>query len=240
MVYVGSKNRISKYLVPIIQSIIDNKKIQTYVEPFVGGANIIDKINCSSRIGYDLHEGLISIYQGVQNNFIPPLHITEDMYKQAKEGLIKDPLRSYIGFQGSYATKWWGGYARGFKADKVTPRDIYNERTRNFMKQIPKLKNIVFEVKNYQDIIVKDSLIYCDPPYANTTKYRDSFNHQIFWGWVRKQSQENVVLVSEFIAPDDFKIIWEKERVCSLDKNTGSLKKIERLFTLNENIQTID
>ena len=43
MRYEGSKNRISKELVPVIQSFIsDNCK--GYIEPFVGGANVIDKI----------------------------------------------------------------------------------------------------------------------------------------------------------------------------------------------------
>lgn len=37
MKYVGNKNKISKYIVPIIQKYIDENEIQTYVEPFVGG-----------------------------------------------------------------------------------------------------------------------------------------------------------------------------------------------------------
>ena len=42
MVYMGSKNRIAKELIPIITK--DLKPNQWYVEPFVGGANMIDKI----------------------------------------------------------------------------------------------------------------------------------------------------------------------------------------------------
>lgn len=38
MVYMGSKNRIAKDIVPIIQSAIDNMEdCQGYLEPFVGG-----------------------------------------------------------------------------------------------------------------------------------------------------------------------------------------------------------
>lgn len=37
MKYVGSKNRISKQLAPIIQSYIDDNDIKAYWEPFVGG-----------------------------------------------------------------------------------------------------------------------------------------------------------------------------------------------------------
>lgn len=36
MKYVGSKNRLSKDLVPIIQKFIDDNNIKHYYEPFVG------------------------------------------------------------------------------------------------------------------------------------------------------------------------------------------------------------
>lgn len=39
MKYMGSKSRIAKYIVPIIQSYIDNYNIKTYVEPFCGGTD---------------------------------------------------------------------------------------------------------------------------------------------------------------------------------------------------------
>lgn len=51
MKYMGSKSRIAKYIVPILQECIDSNNVTTYIEPFVGGANIIDKIRCQERIG---------------------------------------------------------------------------------------------------------------------------------------------------------------------------------------------
>lgn len=39
MKYVGSKNRLSKDLVPIIQSYIDDNNIKKYWEPFCIGKN---------------------------------------------------------------------------------------------------------------------------------------------------------------------------------------------------------
>lgn len=225
MVYVGSKSRLAKYLVPRIQAIIDIKHITTYIEPFVGGANIIDKIRCNKKIGYDIHSGLIDIYNSVKTGWVPPLHITEDEYNSAKN--LEEPLKSYIGFTGSYASKYFGGFARTSK------RDIYNERTRNFLKQIPNLLDIQFETKNFIYVQSAGALIYCDPPYANTTKYStEAFNHEIFWNWVREQSRNNIVLVSEFIAPKDFKCIWSKERAVSLDKDIGRKKNTERLFVI--------
>lgn len=231
MVYVGSKSRLAKEIVPILQNIIGKNNIKVYIEPFVGGANIIDKIICDSKYGYDLHRGLIDIYNSVKQGWMPPLHITEMDYNNAKKGLIEEPLRSYMGFNGSYASKYFGGFARGFKVDGVNPRDIYNERTRNFIKQIPNLQDIFFETKNYLTLDIEDSLIYCDPPYQNTTEYSiKNFNHILFWGWCRKMSDKNIVIVSEFSAPKDFLCLWGKERASSLDKNTGGKKNIEKLW----------
>ena len=66
MKYVGSKNRISKYIVPIIQDYIDKNNISVYYEPFVGGANLIDKIKCKNRIGNDAHRELIHMWNALR------------------------------------------------------------------------------------------------------------------------------------------------------------------------------
>lgn len=40
---MGSKAKITKYIVPIIQQKIDESGARYYVEPFAGGCNVIDK-----------------------------------------------------------------------------------------------------------------------------------------------------------------------------------------------------
>ena len=72
MWYVGSKNRLSKELVPIIQNYI-NKDTKMYIEPFVGGANMIDKIQCNKRIGCDIHKQLIELLKYVYSENNPLL-----------------------------------------------------------------------------------------------------------------------------------------------------------------------
>ena len=52
MVYQGSKNRLAKFLVPIIQKYIDDNNIKTYIEPMCGGANLIDKIKCVPSLAF--------------------------------------------------------------------------------------------------------------------------------------------------------------------------------------------
>ena len=61
MKYMGSKSRIAKDIVPIIQKYLDDYKIDTYIEPFCGGCNVIDKIQCNTRIASDVNKYLIEL-----------------------------------------------------------------------------------------------------------------------------------------------------------------------------------
>lgn len=46
MVYMGSKRRFAKDIVPIIQKYIDENNITEFYDCFCGGANLGDKIIC--------------------------------------------------------------------------------------------------------------------------------------------------------------------------------------------------
>jgi len=43
-------------------------------------------------------------------------------------------------------------------------------------------------------------------------------------------SEGHKMFVSEYLAPDDFECIWEKEIISSLDLDTGNKRNIEKLF----------
>lgn len=66
MKYMGSKSRIAKYIVPIIQTYVDDYS-SMYVEPFVGGANVIDKVKAKNKHGFDLNPYLIALLQRVRD-----------------------------------------------------------------------------------------------------------------------------------------------------------------------------
>jgi len=110
------------------------------------------------------------------------------------------------------------------------------------MKKMEGFKNTVFECKDYDNLNPRDMLIYCDPPYFGTTQYSrqvvGDFDHNRFWGVVRKWSSNNVVMVSEYIAPKDFDCIWEKATKLDIrDKNNNKLNRVEKIFTVNKNIE---
>ena len=235
--YVGSKNRISKYIVPIIQKCIDENNVKIYYEPFVGGANMIDKIKCENRIGNDIHKELIAMWNELQNGWIPPSHITEEEYISVRDNKEKYPdyYVGYIGYHATFGSKYFAGYARSLKADGVTQRDQSNEAYRNTMKQVPNIKDVHFIQGDYRKYKIKNAVIYCDPPYEGTTKYIiKSFDYAQFWNWCREMSKDNWIFISEYSAPDDFECIWSKENLVNFDCNRGNdiskKKRIEKLF----------
>lgn len=236
---MGSKSRIAKEIVPIIQHYIDTTGCKCYLEPFVGGANVIDKIKCDKKIGSDKHKYLIALLkQASKDVTVFPLHISEEEYKNVRDNkdCYSDWYIGLVGFCATFSGKWFNGYARGFKEDKVTPRDIPNESIRSILKQAPNLKGVNFSCCDFRTIKnINDFVIYCDPPYKNTTKYAvDDFPYEDFYDWCREMSKHNVVLVSEYDMPDDFKCIWQKQIKTSVDCNRGSnnnkTKRVEKLF----------
>lgn len=223
---------------PIIQKAIDENSVTTYYEPFVGGANMIDKIKCNKRIGNDIHKELIAMWKQLQKGWAPPNHIDESEYISVRDNKEKYPdyYVGYVGFHSTFGAKYFGGYARGFKADGTTPRDESNEAYRNTIKQLPNLLDVDFRCDDYKNINISNAVIYCDPPYAGTTKYSTgNFDYDEFWEWCRQMSKNNIVFISEYNAPDDFKCVWSKEHLANFDCNRGddiSKKvRVEKLFT---------
>ncbi len=236
MQYMGSKNRLSKELLPIILK--DSEKFENYVEPFCGGCNMIDKVSgFKRRIANDYNSQLICLLSAVENGWTPPEFVSEEEYKEHKNKKNEiNALTAFIGFGCSFGSKWFGGYARG-NDSKGIPRNIPGESGRNLLKQAPNLKGIEFKNVSFSELEVPDnSIIYCDPPYRNTTKYKDSIDYEQFYEWCRMQSKNgNRVYVSEYNMPEDFKEIWSKEQKVNFDstRKSGLVKvNTERLYTL--------
>lgn len=233
MKYMGSKNRIAKHLLPIILK--DRKPNQWYVEPFVGGANMIDKVD-GNRIGADFNPYLIEALKLIRDNpeSIPEV-ITESEYKAAQNEKPLTGIAGFIGFAMSFGGKWFGGYRRDKAGSKGCVENMRTQtrRSRNSaIKQSVNIQGVKFISSSYSELDIPDcSIIYCDPPYANTTKYKDDFNHDEFWQWCRDKVKEgHQVFISEYKAPDDFICVWQQELNVSVAKDGKHKKAIEKLF----------
>lgn len=100
MKYMGSKSRIVKDIIPIIQKYIDDNEITSYIEPFCGGANVIDKIKCKYRIGADINPYLIALLKRVQNK--------ERLYDEVPKELYNKVRTSYNNKDGAFADWEYG------------------------------------------------------------------------------------------------------------------------------------
>lgn len=105
MQYMGSKNRIAKDILPIMLS--ERKDDQYWIEPFVGGGNMIDKVK-GKRIGADINQYLIDALKSIRDCIteLPKNNseFTEDDYKKIR---LSDSYKhkGYAGFTFSYGGK---------------------------------------------------------------------------------------------------------------------------------------
>lgn len=232
MKYMGSKNRIAKYILPIMLK--DREEGQCWVEPFVGGANIIDKVS-GNRFGSDNNKYLIRALTLIRDfpEMIPRnnTEYTKEMFEKARKSDLTDSIDCFAMFQYSFGSKFKSSWAVNKRGT-----DYVKECVKNVLKQSANLQGVQLLCCSYDDLIVpKNSIIYCDPPYEGTTKYKDGFNHSEFWQWCREKVKEgHTVFVSEYNAPDDFVCIWKKEILNTLKKDNNINKSTEKLFIYKE------
>lgn len=239
MQFVGSKNRLSKELAPIIQSYVTEDTV-AYIEPFVGGANMIDKIKHHNKIGSDLHKELIELLKHTRDNYNDlPESVSEEEYYRVKANRDRfEPwYTGLVGFCGAFGAKYFAGYARGYNADGVTPRDYSNEAIRNLQKQAPNLQDVIFEHKSFLDYDPKEyknCVFYLDPPYRKTLSYKTGkFPYEKFDKWAIELAKNNTVLISEYEMPEDkFECIWSKEVKVAISSqgDVKNKRRVEKLF----------
>ena len=104
--------------------------------------------------------------------------------------------------------------------------------------RLESLERLTISKADYKDIFVSEptTVIYCDPPYINTSGYEDAiresgFNHAEFYDWC--EAQKGLVVLSEYTAPADrFTCVWSKEKIVLSAGAKYQIKKVERLFVV--------
>lgn len=246
MKYMGSKAKIASEILPFIHSYIAMNNIDTYIEPFVGGANMIDKVQCTYKFGYDKNKYLIALFKHIQEGGELPEDVSREQYAdakahyRAKDDYYPDWYLAAVGFLAGFNGRFFDGdYAQpGY--DKEAYRDYYQEAKRNILNQMRLLGDTQFNSGDYKELNPSNALVYADPPYAGTKGYLSvtkEFNHKEFWDIMREWSKNNIVLISEETAPEDFDVLWEQEVTRTIKANDKS-KATEKLFihkSLNQN-----
>lgn len=243
MVYQGSKSRVAKDIVPIIQKSIDESNCDTFIDAFCGGANLIQHIKCENRIGYDVNPYLIALLNNLDKipDFKVPISKEEyDICRaewraartqtSVRDWIYDDWYIGAVGYIASFGGRFYdGGYAKDVPASDPKRHEHLN-RKNNILKQTPDLIGCKFEVKDFFSLDCADTVIYCDPPYNGTKPYPyDNYDKDKFWDKVRELSEHNQVFVSELSAPNDFEMVWHKKIKNTVGLN-NSLDQVEKLF----------
>lgn len=236
MKYMGSKMRYAHEFIPII---LGSDVAGCYVEPFVGGANVIDKIPTSFfRIGNDANEYLIALYQAVQAGWIPPSEISERDYRSIRYNRAGYP-KELVGFAGiacSYGGRWFKTYQRG-TTPNGDPRNYVAETRAALLAQSPALAGVFFTAGDYGALHIADgSIVYCDPPYVGAAApYSYQVRHDHFWRWAESLVRDRGcrVFVSEYNAPRHWRSVWSKEVKTTLGPRRHADTAVENLYTLS-------
>ena len=234
---MGSKNRIAKHILPIMLSEATKRGYtegSTWIEPFNGGGNMIDKVPPSyHRIGYDLNPHAVAALIAVRDHVNElPSNVSQEEY-YALKGTPAKPIESWIRFVCSYGGKFENGYARQGNNERYrsTPCE---EGKRNAIKQSPNLQGVELRHCCYSEIDVRGCIIYSDPPYQGATAYKTAkFDSNKFFDWCRSmKSRGNLVFVSEYNAPEDFTELWrgEVKTNFSSQRTTATHNAVEKLF----------
>lgn len=226
MRYLGGKKRQAKSLVTCMR---DSSNSQTWIEPFLGGANMtIIACKYFNELIINDHDPYVYTlwHAGIFQGWEPPPTPNQEEYTYYKNNKVVNPTSSFLCFAASFNGKKWGGYG-----PISSGRNYYDESRRAYLNDVEILSEYTSNIRlsnvDYADMPT-NGLVYCDPPYANTTKYgTDEWNPSRFWSWA---NSVNEIYVSEYSAPADWKSIWEKERKATCDP-TKTKSNMEKLFT---------
>jgi DNA adenine methylase len=229
--YHGGKKRIGKKLAKVIEEKsldIEDKyhfTIKGYCEPFCGMLGVYQHIPELFRthkpklkyVAGDINKSVVMMWKDAQNGWKPPINVTKKKFNDLKYDGKFSAEKGFVGHIFTYRAVFFDGYfAHNISKIKHNAKNVENiaKETKN--------ADVKFSSGNYERYSkIKNNIIYCDPPYQDTeqrfytgTQYKDrlQFDSKKFWNWCRMMSKHNIVFVSEYKAPKDFKLVWKDSK----------------------------
>lgn len=231
MKYLGGKQRLGKHLSPVLHEIWKKYNAEKevpldyYLEPFCGSLGVLKHLTDLNVPVYasDYHPDLICMWKGVQDGtLVFPESVSEEEFLAVKQTKSPNALKAFVGFGMSFGGRFFGAYSQKYLGDKK--EDFCKEMRNSLNRTRPMILNVDFSCKDYREWKPVNAFIYCDPPYRfnkypvkyrTGTKAYDVFDNDEFWEIMREWSKNNLVVISEVTAPDDFVEIWSASCVRS-------------------------
>lgn len=214
MHYLGGKSRLAKKFAPILNEAIARSDRGRFIEPFVGGFNIVPVVPPVPTLCNDLHRGLITMYQALQRGWQPPETLTEAQWERLKAVRDwTDPLTAFAAFGVSFQGIEFTRYARDKQGTNYAAR-----ARRTLLRKAEYMgPNVTFRHGDYHGLAIsRGDVVYADPPYLWVTGYSTGpFDHERFYAWCEDAAARGArVFVSEFTIPErpGWKSVWSLDR----------------------------
>ena len=212
MTYLGGKARQAKFILEAALGF--RPEADTWVEPFMGGAWVTVEATKHDQleriVANDVYPDLVMLYAACLAGWRPPWDLTREQYAELRKDPIPSPLRGWAAYGCSFRGKRFGGYS---SPDYIASGWRSLDRKARAMQGLIELR-----CGSYADLDIPDgALVYCDPPYANTTGYGVGFDHDAFWAWAEEVNTRATVLVTEYTAPDGWEPLYQWDRDATVD-----------------------
>ena len=229
LAYQGSKSRIAKIIVELLPS--GNR----FVDLFGGGGSMTHSAILSNKwkeFLYNDYDKIVCEYfeKAIRGEYKNETRvITREDFERLKD---TDP---YVRFAWSFGNKGgeylWGKDIEEIKllACRMIMDNDWHDRFRHYREwirivlkgvrdkrlELQSLGHIKCTNMSYQDYEYQDGdVVYCDPPYENTTRYNNQdFDSKAFYEWVKTRPYQ--VWFSSYEISDDS---FYKEKIFSLQR----------------------
>lgn len=205
-----------------------------YWEPFIGAGWVMVEVGHPRRRGSDAYREMIALLRALRDGWRPPRAISDAGYVKAwanAQSGSEGPLETFAAHACAFGGDRFVGYARG------GGRNYAREAARSCEKRAPRLAGVELEAHGFDAWAPPEPgwLVYCDPPYADTTRpgRGAAFPFRRFWAWAAEMARAgHRVRVSEYRAPRGWRPVWSRSRAMGLAKGGRKPRVTEHVFQL--------
>jgi len=212
--YGGGKSRLGKEILSVIEKYEEKYDWSgDYFEPFCGLLGVGIHVAESGRrvTACDANKDLILMWKALKRGWSPPKSCSKKYFESLKNSKKHSAERGFAGFSCAYS----GIFFAGYRVSDSSGRNFFKKSRDGIMEMTEYLDKVKFlPASDYKKFSPKGCTIYCDPPYKNNnfkSEHFSDFDHDEFWDTMRIWSKHNLVFISEYKAPKDFKVIWKKK-----------------------------
>ena len=231
--YLGGKARLAKKIAAVVDA--QRAPGEAAWDLCCGSGRVVAALSDRGpRYGVDVVPSLVRLLCEVRDGtFVPPAEVTREQYAELRTRALTDPtcddpVLAFVGFGGSFAGKWFAGYANDNHG-----RDYIGQAGHGCSKLAAGLADAEFICAPWQSIVDRISgTVYIDPPYAGTTGYKAAPPHDPVAFWrdadaLVERDAVRTVFVSEYQAPAHWYEVarWEGQKAI----NRGT--RVEKLVT---------